>query len=82
MKISFHKSAEKDILSLHKIIAHRIAQKIALLKKNPFPVGYRKLSGEEGYRIRIGDYRVVYTIDQATKTVTIIKVAHRKEVYR
>jgi mRNA interferase RelE/StbE len=82
MKVSYSKSSEKEILSLEKVLAQRIAQKIMLLEVNPYSQGSQKLSGNTGYRIRIGDYRVIYTVDKIAKTVTIIKVAHRKEVYR
>lgn len=82
MKVIYSRSAEKEILSLDKLLAQRIAHKIADLEVNPYSHGSEKLSGNKGYRIRIGDYRVVYTIDKISKTVTIVKVKHRREVYR
>lgn len=82
MKVFYTRSAEKEILALEKILAQRVAQKIVDLTVNPYPHGYEKLSGNKGYRIRIGDYRVVYRIDKSTKTVDILKIKHRREVYR
>jgi mRNA interferase RelE/StbE len=52
------------------------------LAENPFPPGSRKLAGVEGYRVRQGDYRILYEVDQNQITVLVIKVGHRKEVYR
>lgn len=82
MRVVSSRSAEKEILSLEKNLALRIGQKIAALGKNPFPPGSEKLAGNKGYRIRIGDYRVVYLINKKLKIITIVKVKHRREVYR
>lgn len=82
MKISFSKSAEKEILSLDRTLSQRIFKKINLLAKNPFGKGSIKLGGGKGYRIRVGDYRVVYMIDANKKEVVIIKIRHRREVYK
>lgn len=82
MKILFVKSAEKELLRLNKNLAQRIFQKISLLKDNPHDYNSQKLEGGKGYRIRIGDYRVIYTVDTETKTILIIKIRHRKDVYR
>lgn len=82
MKIVSSKAAEKDILALEKITAQRIASKITQLADNPYPEGSKKLEGGKGYRIRMGDYRIVYLVDKTNKMVTIIKVKHRREVYR
>lgn len=53
-----------------------------MLKVNPRPVGCKKLTNEEGYRIRVGNYRILYTIDDTNSSVNIYKIAHRKDVYR
>ncbi len=82
MKILFVKSAEKELLRLNKSLAQRIFQKITSLKDNPYGQNSQKLEGGKGYRIRIGDYRVVYTIDTEKQTILVIKVRHRKDVYR
>ena len=61
----------------------RIVSRIRALASEPRPSGFQKLSGsEELYRIRQGDYRIVYTVDEDEKTVVIIKVGHRRDIYR
>ena len=82
MNIFFARSAEKELLKLDKNLAKRILDKIGLLGSDPFGQNSQKLGGGKGYRIRIGDYRVVYTVDKSTKTVTIIRIRHRRDVYR
>lgn len=82
MQLKFTKSAEKELVNLDKSISHRIFEKTLQLKDNPYGLGSQKLEGGKGYRIRIGDYRVVYTIDKISKIVIITKVGHRKEIYR
>jgi mRNA interferase RelE/StbE len=49
---------------------------------NPRPARVRKLQGTEGYRLRVGDYRVLYTVDDRSQTVVVYSVAHRREAYR
>ncbi len=82
MKIVFSKSAEKEILSLDKSLGQRIFKKIGLLEDQPYGLDSQKLEGGKGYRIRIGDYRVVYTINKESKTITIIRIGHRREIYK
>lgn len=82
MRVLFVKSAEKELFHLNKNLARRIFQKISLLKENPYGQNSQKLEGGKGYRIRIGDYRVVYTIDIEKNTILIIKIKHRKDVYK
>jgi mRNA interferase RelE/StbE len=53
-----------------------------MLKENPRPVGCKKLTNQEGYRIRIGNYRILYTIEDENKIVMIYRVGHRRDVYR
>jgi mRNA interferase RelE/StbE len=63
-------------------VTERIAERIEKLSHNPRPSGCKKLKGGLGeWRIRIGDYRVVYTIDDRAKAVDVTRIAHRKEVY-
>ena len=49
---------------------------------HPRPPGSEKLSGEERYRVRQGDYRIIYAVDEALQTVEVVKIGHRREVYR
>jgi mRNA interferase RelE/StbE len=52
------------------------------LATNPRPFGYKKLKGREGFRLRVGDYRLVYLIDDDQRTVTIVGIGDRKDIYR
>lgn len=60
---------------------NRIIKAIHELEGNPRPAGYKKLSGRPGYRIRIGDYRVIYNIEDKILTVFVIDIGHRKDIY-
>jgi len=76
-------SVEKDLRLLPKSTIARVIKQIDGLADNPFPRQTAKLEGgEELYRIRVGDYRVIYGVDSAAKVVTIHHVRHRREVYR
>lgn len=77
-------SAAKEIEKLgSNAERRRIVDKIGGLTENPWRQGAEKLPGcEDRYRVRQGDYRIVYLIDDETRTVTIYRVGHRKDVYR
>jgi len=75
-------SAEKDLMRLPKAVFYRVAKKIQNLKENPRPQGCLKIVGSENdWRIRIGDYRVIYELNDIDKALIIMKVKHRKEAY-
>jgi len=81
--VVFTTLAERSIGQLDRSVAARIKPKILNLASNPRPSGSMKLAGGGNlYRIRMGDYRVVYHIDDAKQLVEITIVAHRREVYR
>lgn len=82
MKILFTKSSEKDLTSLEKSLQRKIFNKIKTLSEDPYPFGSQKLEGGKGYRLRVGNYRVVYEVFKNKLVILIIKIAHRKEVYR
>jgi mRNA interferase RelE/StbE len=82
MKLRLTSKAQKELDGLEDKIAFRISQKIYQLENDPFELNSQKLGGGKGYRIRIGDYRVVYTVDKTEKTITIIRIRHRRDVYR
>lgn len=82
MKVFFVKSAENELLQLDKKLAKRILDKINLLANDPYGQNSQKLGGGKGYRIRVGDYRIVYTVDKTAKTVTVVRIRHRRDVYR
>ena len=81
-RIQIKRSAERELRGIPKKDLQRIARRLGTLSRDPRPPGCEKLSGQERYRIRQGDYRVVYSIDAGTRTVTIVKIGHRREVYR
>ncbi len=80
--VKLKKSAEKELENLPAKIHEKIVDLLLSLKENPFPHNLKKLHGRKGYRIRIGDYRILYIIDESDKKIEIISIAHRKEVYR
>lgn len=75
-------SAEKEIAHLPNYLIQRIRENISILKTNPYPPNSKKLKGDEGWRLRAGDYRIVYDVDKKLKRVIIRIVRHRKDVYR
>ncbi|MEZ4510889.1 MAG: type II toxin-antitoxin system RelE/ParE family toxin [Chloroflexota bacterium] len=81
-KIIFRQSVAKDLRSIPQQDIQRILQRIEDLAREPRPIGSEKLSGEEKYRIRQGNYRILYLIEDDIVTVTVVKIGHRREVYR
>jgi len=75
-------SAIKELESLPPKDLARVAMRIEGLATDPRPPGCEKLSGQERYRLRQGDYRILYEVDDPRLVVTIVKVGHRREVYR
>ena len=73
--------AQKDLDGLEVRIFRQIIKKIRALTVEPRPLGCLKLTAEEGYRIRVGDYRVIYRIDDETKRIFIYRIKHRKDAY-
>ncbi|MBI3781320.1 MAG: type II toxin-antitoxin system RelE/ParE family toxin [candidate division NC10 bacterium] len=80
--IEIKRSAEREMTRLPDLIHSRVSEKILALEVEPRPSGSRKLEGGEGYRLRVGDYRVLYTIDDQKQRVLIYSIAHRREAYR
>jgi mRNA interferase RelE/StbE len=74
-------SAQKQMNKLPNAIATRIEDKLMELEEDPRPPGCKKLKGREAWRIRIGDYRVIYEINDGRLIVTVITVGHRRDVY-
>ena len=81
-KIKIKRSAERDLKRFPNALFLRINQHILALRDDPRPPGVRKLQGDlEGWRVRVGDYRIVYQVDDDAKTGTIVRVRHRRDVY-
>lgn len=82
-KVILKPSVEKDLRSLPQSLVVRVFGHIEALQENPFPRGVRKLSaGDELYRVRVGNYRIVYAVDSDGRRVIIYYVRHRRDVYR
>jgi len=82
-EVLIERSAERDLKSLPTVIYNRIVPRIRALADTPRPPGCHKLAGSKNdWRIRLGDYRIVYEVDDARKLVKIFRVKHRREVYR
>ena len=81
-KIEIKRSASKELNSLPNKEIKKIINSINQLIENPRPINSKKLSASERYRLRVGDYRILYEIEDLILIVYIIKIAHRKDVYR
>ena len=81
-RIFFKRSVEKDFSSIPKKDVKRILNRIKRLEEDPRPSGCEKLTGQERYRLRQGRYRIVYSIQDDELTIWVVKVGHRKDIYR
>lgn len=82
-EIEWKHSAGRELKYVDKQYIPKILKVVESLRANPFPLQHRKLRGAEtSYRIRVGDYRVIYQVDLEKKLVVIYHVRHRKEAYR
>ena len=75
------RSAEKELDNLPDTVYTRLSKRIISLEDNPRPIGVKKLSGREEYRLRVGDYRILYLIDDKNHVIVVLAVGHRREVY-
>jgi len=74
-------SARKELEALQDNVLVRVVRKLESLADNPRPAGCKKLKGHKDQCVRIGDWRVVYIIDDGTKLLSVTRIAHRREVY-
>ena len=82
-KISWKASAARELRRLPRDLVNRVVVAVQQLSANPHPPGSKKLVGsQQTYRIRLGDYRVIYNVVTQTASIEIISVAHRRDVYR
>jgi mRNA interferase RelE/StbE len=82
-RIELKRSAAKEIRAIgRKEDRARVVARIAALAEDPRPPGCTKLSGQEAYRVRQGDYRIVYTVADEALVVEVVRVGHRRDVYR
>jgi mRNA interferase RelE/StbE len=75
-------SAERELDLLPPPLHSRITERLAGLSEAPRPRGSKKLHGVEAYRIRVGDYRILYEVDDPRKRITVYSIGHRRDVYR
>lgn len=81
--ITFARSARRELETLDASVVRRVIAKVEGLAQDPRPSGSRKLQGEQNlWRIRIGDYRVIYSVDDRQRVVDLVRIRHRREVYR
>jgi len=78
-KIIWDEKAYDELNNFEFIVSKRILKKVKELSENPFSKDIKRLVGQEGYRLRVGDYRVIFKIDR--DTILILKVGHRKNIY-
>jgi len=81
-RVDVRSSAEKELGRLSSEAQRRIALALLALGEQPLPSGVKKLRGSDGFRIRVGDYRILYTIDTKNNEVFVSAIGHRKDVYR
>jgi mRNA interferase RelE/StbE len=81
-KILYSKQVLKELKELDNSTYLKIRERILSLENEPRPVGSLKLTNEEGYRVRTGDYRILYDIDDKLKIVRLLRIGHRKEIYK
>lgn len=82
-RLLFTSAAERGLLALPKDVQRRIDQRLLALQDHPRPPGIKALKGNTGiYRLRVGDYRVLYKVHDDQVVVVIVAVGHRREVYR
>ena len=82
MKVYLSSKADRQLKKLPAPIYRLLLEKIEALATAPFLAGSKKLQGRKGWGVRVGDYRILYTVDTKKKEVTVLSVAHRKEAYR
>lgn len=80
--VELESRARRELLDLPRNIQRRAADILEDLSNNPRPPGAKKLTGQDGYRVRTGDYRILYTIDDRKRMVRIYRIGHRREIYR
>ncbi len=81
--VQFTPRAHRDFAALDRNVQRRLTPHINRLAENPFPPGYKRLHADEPFfRLRVGDYRMIYQVEGKRLTVIIVKVGHRRDVYR
>jgi len=80
--LEWKEGAINQLQNLDSNLARRIYKKVDTLKNDPFTKNIKRLKGEKAFRLRIGDYRVIFDIDQKKRIITILRLGHRKNIYK
>lgn len=81
-RIELETRGRREYLRLPRNVQERIGEALDDLAANPRPPGAKRLAGSPGYRLRQGDYRILYTVDDTSRLVRVYRVGHRREIYR
>ena len=81
-RIVFARTAERELAKLSSEMQLRVARAIRALEDNPAPASAKRLKGRHEFRLRVGDYRVLYVLEHESQVLTISAIGHRREVYR
>jgi len=81
-RVEIDRRAERELARLPDPVLQRIARRLILLEADPFPRGSKKLKGGSGYRLRVGQYRILYDVFPAERKVVVYACRHRKDAYR
>ena len=81
-EVRLKRSAEKELSRLPSKLRERIERRLLLLEDSPFPSGAKRLQGNDRFRLRVGDYRVLYEVNHALQVIEIVAIGHRRDVYR
>jgi len=80
--VEVQRPAEKELAALPLQARERVASALRAMEDAPFPHGVKKLKARDGYRVRVGDYRILFTVNRAARLVRVGAIGHRKDVYR
>ena len=81
-RIEFRPAALRELRKIDRTIQPRIRGAISLLALDPRPPASRPLRGREGYRLRVGDYRIIYSVNDGVLLIVVVTIGHRRETYR
>lgn len=81
-RVEVARDAKKELARLPASMQKRVARVLLSLEANPFPTGCKKLKNRDGWRVRVGDYRILYFADKIARQIIVGLIAHRRDVYR